>query len=90
MSYYSEVVMNVEDYFKKNLPLYEVIEVRNKSLHPEDYYFFMVSAKKKNDNSFAVWSSWNNSTLCLNYGHYDLPSLEDCEKIFAENYNDGK
>lgn len=90
MSYYSEVVMEVEDYFKKNLPQYEVIEVRSKSIYAEDYYLYMVSAFKENDNTYAVWTTWNQQLCSLNGGHYNLQSLEDCEKIFAEHYNNGK
>lgn len=89
MSYYSEVMMNVEDYFRKNLKQYTVLDVRNKSIFAEDYFLFMVSAIKE-DGSYAVWSCWNNETMSLNHGHYGLKTLEDCEKIFAENYNDGK
>lgn len=31
----------------------------------------------------------NEQLQSLNYGHYDLASLEDCEQIFAEFYFKG-
>lgn len=84
----SVVRENVELYFKKYLPEYTVLEIRRKSYHPDDDYLWMVSAKKA-DNSFAVWTSWNETTQSLNYGHYDLKSIEDCEKVFEEFYFKG-
>lgn len=83
------VKYNVEKYFKKHLPQYRVLEIRKKSVYPEDSYLFMVSAIRE-DGTYAVWTSWNETTQCLNYGHYALQSVEDCEKVFAEFYNDGK
>lgn len=41
----------------------------------------MVSAKKSN-GTYAVWTAWNEATQSLNHGHYDLKSLEECEKGF--------
>ncbi len=80
---------NVEEYFKKHLPQYRVLEIRKKSVYPKDSYLFMVSARKE-DGTYAVWTAWNEATQSLNYGHYALQTLEDCEKVFAEFYNDGK
>ena len=84
-----QVRMNVEQYFKKHLPEYTVLEIRKKSVYPEDSYLFMVSAIKE-DGTFAVWTSWNETSQSLNYGHYNLQTLEDCEKVFEEFYNNGK
>lgn len=84
-----QVRKNMEEYFKKHLPQYEVLEIRKKSVYPEDNYLFMVSAIKE-DGSFAVWTCWNEITQSLNYGHYNLHSIEDCEKVFEEFYNKGK
>lgn len=83
------VVWHIKEYFQLKLPQYEVLEVRRKSVYPEDSYLFMVSAVKE-DGTYAVWTSWNESTQCLNYGHYDLQSHEDCEKVFAKSFNNGK
>lgn len=75
-------------YFKDHLPQYTVLEIRRKSSHPDDTHLWMVSAKKSS-GTFAVWTSWNESTQCLNFGHYDLTSIEECEKIFEEFYYKG-
>ncbi len=40
--------------------------------------------------AYAVWTCWNETSQCLNYGHYNLPGIEDCEKVFEEFYNNGK
>lgn len=83
----SEVGEHVEFYFKENLPQYTVLEISRKSSHPDDNYLFMVSAKK-DDGTYAVWSSWNESTHSLNHGHYNIKSLEDCEKVIKEYTDD--
>lgn len=81
----NKVREHVELYFKKYLSEYTVLEIRRKSYHPDDAYLWMVSAKKE-DGTYAVWTSWNESSQSLNYGHYDLKSIEDCEKVFEEFY----
>lgn len=81
----NEVKKHVESYFKEHLPQYKVLEIRRKSYHPDDDYLYMVSAKK-DDGTFAVWASWNETMQSLNYGHYDLLSVEDCERLFNKFY----
>ena len=85
-----QVRKNVEEYFKKHLPGYTVLEIRKKSVFPEDNYLFMVSAINEKDGTYAVWTSWNETSQSLNYGHYNLPCIEECEKVFEEFYNNGK
>ena len=82
-----QVRKNVEEYFKKNLPQYVVLEIKKKSVFSEDSYLFMVSAANENDGCFAVWTCWNETSQSLNYGHYDLQTLEECEQVFKEFYN---
>lgn len=77
------VLEHVKLYFKENLPKYTVLEIRRKTNHPGDSYLWMVSAEKE-DGTFAVWTAWNESTQSLNHGHYDIQSLEDCEKLMLE------
>lgn len=84
----NEVREHVESYFKEHLSKYTVLEIRRKSYHPDDDYLYMVSAKK-DDGTFAVWTSWNEAIQSLNYGHYDLSSVEDCERLFDEFYYNG-
>jgi len=83
-----EVKEHVELYFREYLSQYTILENRKKSYHPEDDYLYMISAKKK-DGTYAVWTNWNAITKSLNYGHYDLTSIEECEKIFEEFYYKG-
>ena len=90
MSNISDIRAHVEDYFKNHLPKYTVLEIRKKSYHPKDDYLWMVSAKKEGeDTEYAVWTSWNEETQSLNYGHYNLKSIEDCERVFEEYYYKG-
>lgn len=84
----NKVREHIELYFKEHLPQYTVLEIRRKSSHPDDEHLWMVSAKKSN-GTFAVWSGWNELTCSLNYGHYDLQSIEECERIFEEFYFNG-
>lgn len=84
----NEVREHVELYFKEHLPQYTVLEIRKKSYHSDDCYLYMVSAGKE-DGTYAVWTSWNETTQSLNYGHYGLLSIGDCEKVFQEFYFKG-
>ncbi len=79
----SNVLKHIETYFKNNLPNYAVLEVRRKSYHPDDKHLFMVSAKKVDDGTYAVWSTWNEELQTLNHGHYGLKSTKACDEIFA-------
>ena len=81
-----EVIINIEKYFKENLPAYEVVEVRKKSEYEEDAYLYMVAARK-GTGEYAVWTCWNERLQSLNYGHYDIKDLETCHKIMDEFYH---
>ena len=53
----------------------------------EDYKQYCSSGSIKKDNgTYAFWSSWNERLQTLNHGHYNLQSVEDCEKLFEEFY----
>ena len=80
-----EVMEQVKLYFKENLPKYTVLKIRKKSCHPDDSHLYMVSAKK-DDGTYAVWTSWNQKLKSLNHGHYDLQNEKDCEKVMDEFY----
>lgn len=80
------VIENIQKYFLEKLPNYEVVKVRRKSWHEDDAHLFMVTAKK-NTGSYAVWTSWNEQTQSLNFGHYDIADLENCDRIMDEFYN---
>jgi len=81
----SKVWTDVKEYLEEHLPLYSVVDIRNKSAYPEDNYLFMVSAKKE-DGSYAVWTCWNQQTKSLNHGHYGLKNHDECVKIFEEYF----
>lgn len=84
----TEVREHVQLYFKKHLPQYTVLEVRKKSCHPDDWYLYMVSAKN-NEGKYALWTSWNENSQSLNHGHYNLSSIDECEKLFEEFFYKG-
>ena len=80
-----EIKKHVIDYFKRELPQYIVLEVVHKSNHPDDDYLFMVAAIH-DKGTYAVWTNWNEYARSLNFGHYDISSIEDCRKLFDENF----
>ena len=88
-----EVINEVEKYFERELPNYEVRKswVVRKSNHPDDSYLYMVAAKKRKGgfrgHEWTVWTCWNQSTKSLNYGHYDL-SEQSVPEIFSEYFYD--
>lgn len=88
MTVSKEVREHIRHYFKVNLPNYTVLEIRQKSTHPDDGFLYMVSAGK-DDSTYAVWTCWNESTQSLNFGHYGLSSIAECEKIFEQFYYKG-
>ena len=89
-----EVVAHITAYFSDNLPKYSVMEVLPASAYTEDSRFYMVIAKRKKSpmnkffGEYACWTSWNELTKSLNFGHYDLPSIqaarEICQEFFAK------
>ncbi|MCI8373749.1 MAG: hypothetical protein HFI75_15410 [Lachnospiraceae bacterium] len=83
-----EVMEQVMLYFKKNLPMYAILKIREKSCHPDDSHLYMISAKK-DDGTYAVWTSWNQKLKSLNHGHYGLQSKEACDKVMDEFYYSG-
>ncbi|MCM1220548.1 MAG: hypothetical protein NC548_39285 [Lachnospiraceae bacterium] len=83
-----KVLANINEYFKENLPRYEVVKVRKKSYHPDDAHLYMVAAKK-DDGAYAVWTNFNDRCRTLNYGHYDLKDLEACDAVMNEFYYSG-
>ena len=80
-----KVEVNVQEYFKEHLPNYTVEEVSRHSNHPEDHYLYHVIAKNQN-NEYACWTSWNETTQSLNFGHYGLESLEAAQAVSDEYY----
>lgn len=83
---FEDVVQHISDYFKKHLPLYIIFEVRKQSYNPDDDYLYMVAAKHKNE-TYAVWTSWNEQMQSLNHGHYNLPDMKSCSEIISDFQN---
>lgn len=80
-----KIVADIKSYFREHLPNYDVVEVRRKSYHPDDAHLFMVAARK--EETFIVWTGWNESRQTLNHGHYNLANLEACDKVMDEFYH---
>lgn len=85
-----EVVADVRSYFKENLAQYTPIKIRNKSYHPDDAHLYMVAARKQDGTSYAVWTGWNERLKTLNFGHYDLADLDECDMVMNHGFYSGK
>lgn len=72
----NNVKENIIKYLEEHLPNYELIAVGH--IPTESDFIYRVLAKKKVNKypeymgDFAVWICWNETTQCLNHGHYDL------------------
>lgn len=89
------VVNNVKHYLATQLPNYELVKVLRKSSHPADHYLYMVVARNtkypdiKRDyggGEYALWTCWNESTQCLNHGHYDIATEEKATELAKEYF----
>lgn len=80
------VVENVRKYFTKNLPQYFVCTVARASSHPDDHYLYTVIAKHRENGTYTTWTSWNETTQCLNFGHYGLDA-EEAAVVAAKQFN---
>ena len=89
-----EVKENVKKYLEEN-NLGELVDVMRASDHPEDHYLYHVIAKKFNEKkyfhngdwNYSIFTSWNETTQCLNFGHYNLESIERALEIHAEFFH---
>lgn len=91
-----EVVANVEKYLKENFgDKYKLHSVYKKSVYPDDNYLYMVIAKvTKMDpikeafgcGPWTCWTCWNESTQCMNHGHYDLATRDTAYRILREHF----
>lgn len=79
-----EVFENINSYFRENEMNYEVVKLYRKSNRKNDWYLYVVVARFTNTQRYAVWTSWNDSIKCLNHGHYDITSIEDCMEVVDE------
>lgn len=84
-----QVVLNILEYFdnkEHGLSNYTPVCVMRASEHPDDAYLYHIIAKR-NDGKYACWTSWNESTQSLNFGHYDLESEDEALAILDEHYH---
>ena len=84
----SDVLYDVYDYFRGDMPDVEVYSVARASNHPDDTNLYSVVGRDKRDGEFMCWTSWNESTKSLNYGHYGYKDYNACHHIIAEHFND--
>ena len=77
------VIQNVKKYLEEH-NLGEFVEVRRASDHPSDDYIYHVIAKK--GNSYSCWTSWNETTQSMNFGHYGL-IYEECDSVLKEYFH---
>lgn len=79
-----EVKENVKKYLTEE-NLGELVDVMRASEHPEDWYLFHVIARK--GDNYSCWTSWNETTQSLNFGHYNLNSEEGAREICKEFFH---
>lgn len=87
------VKSSVNAYFEESLKNYDVIAIFRASNAKSDSHLFSVIAKKKEPSryftgNYACWSSWNQSKETLNYGHYDIETLDSAMSILNEMFYD--
>lgn len=81
------VIDDVIDFFKNELSGFTPLKVCRHSNHPDDSYLYSVFGQKE-DGSIACWSTFNESTKSMNYGHYGLSSFEDAMDVIKDNFHD--
>lgn len=88
-----EVKENVKRYLEEN-NLGELVDVMRHSDNPKDDYLYHVIARKPNTNKYfhngewdyRCWTSWNETTKSLNFGHYSIETEEEARKICDEYF----
>jgi hypothetical protein len=84
------VIENVKKYFAEHLPNYDVVKVVRKSVHEAVWYLYMVIGRKREDpynmGRYACWTSWNETTGCLNHGHYGIKTVSEALEIISEYF----
>lgn len=83
-----EVIENIVSYFDNGLSIYTPVQVCRKSNHKSDDYLYSVIAENIKDNSYACWSTYNNSTRVLNHGHYGLADKNEALDIIRDTFFD--
>ena len=87
----NEIKENVKKYLEKE-NLGELVDVMRASEYKVDSCLYHVIARKPNTSkvfhdgewSYSCWTCWNETTQCLNFGHYNIKTEEDAREICAE------
>ncbi|MDY4838395.1 MAG: hypothetical protein SO160_02455 [Lachnospiraceae bacterium] len=83
------VIKDVVSYFQNDISGYIPLKVCRHSNHPDDSYIYsVIGRREQEDCAYACWSSFNESTKSINYGHYNLASEEEAMSIIRENFFD--
>lgn len=82
-----QVIKSVRGYFEHKFSQMTPIEIFRMSNHKEDDYLYGVIAVQGN-GKYACWTSWNQHSENMNFGHYDLSTKEIAFSIIDENFND--
>ena len=82
-----EVKEHISQYLSTELPSYELLYVCRASDHPDDDFLYQVAAYNTKTNEYACWTSWNEQSRGLNYGHYGLKTFPDAKSILDEHYH---
>ena len=83
-----DVMHNISDYFDKEIKQYIPLYVCRHSNHPNDDYLYSVIGRNTSDDSYACWSTFNNSTKVLNHGHYGLSNFEEAMNVVRDKFFD--
>lgn len=86
----SSVYENIEQYFYDYLPGFKRMLILKASNHPDDHYLYHVIARNTRNNTYTVWTCWNDSTKCLNHGHYGIDNLSWAIGICDDMFHDVK
>lgn len=79
-----DVIDDVNEYLNISMKgSYQLEFVTRLSSHKDDYYLYIVVAKNKTTDEYAVWTSWNTTTKSLNFGHYNL-TKEQADAVVKE------
>jgi len=75
------------EYFRKNLNMYDSLDIFRSSNHPEDNYLYSVLGFHEN-GTFSCWTCFNSRTESLNNGHYGLQTEDRALEILSSYYHD--
>lgn len=80
-----EIMSDINDYVRNNLPNYKLMFAVRKSEQKDDEHLFMTVCRSKSDGTYAVWTCYNSITMSMNHGHYCIMTLEKVYEIL-NNY----